>query len=217
MAQTQSKAAGTGRNGGSRKRAERLGPEVRRPLILDAAYDVFLENGYDGASMSTIAERAGVTKPVIYDSFANKDELFDALRDRERDRIMSAATAAMPEAPHIQLEETVIAGLGAFLEYVRAEPEAFRMIVLGEGASGEASLRIQSRRSEFIETVAAIIDDWGREPGERPSTGVELIAHTLVGAAEGIARAIMAEPDRYDPQISATLVARFLVRGGASL
>lgn len=210
---TEDAASGTGR----RKRARRLGPEQRRPLILAAARAVFIENGYDGASMAAIAERAGVTKPVIYDSFANKDELFDALRDSERDRIMSVMVGALPESPQVDLEASVISALVALLRYVRSEPEAFRAIVFGEGASGEAALRIQQQRDGYIEMIAVMLEDWGRSPAERPRPEVELIAHTLVGAAEGVARAVMNDPDRFDPEASARLIGRFLTKGALGL
>ena len=50
-----------------RKRAAHLGPERRRPEVLDAALKLFLERGYEGTSMEAIARAAGVTKPVVYD------------------------------------------------------------------------------------------------------------------------------------------------------
>ncbi len=71
-----------------RKRAAHLGPERRRPLVLDAAYDLFIENGFEGTSMDSIAAAAGVSKPVVYDCFASKDELFTAMLDREEERIL---------------------------------------------------------------------------------------------------------------------------------
>ena len=185
-------------------------------MILDVAYAVFLEHGFDRASMSAIAERADVTKPVIYDSFASKEELFAALRAQERARILAEVVAALPENAEVDLEASLIAGLTAFLTYVKKDPEAFRMIVLGEGASGEAAIRIQQHRAEYIETVAAMLEDWGRA-GTRPRPGVELIAHSVVGAAEGMARAIMNEPDRYEPEVAAQLLSRVLARGASAL
>src|SRR5688572_20385733 len=47
-----------------RKRAAHRGPERRRPLVLDAAHDLFLSNGFEGTSMDAIAAAAGVSKPV---------------------------------------------------------------------------------------------------------------------------------------------------------
>src|SRR5438046_5724801 len=71
-----------------RGRAAHLGPERRRPLVLDAAFELFLEHGYDGTSMDAVAHAAGVTKPVVYDCFASKEELFTALLQREERRVL---------------------------------------------------------------------------------------------------------------------------------
>src|ERR671919_2046348 len=87
-----------------RKRAAHLGPERRRPLVLDAAHDLFLANGFEGTSMDSIAAAAGVSKPVVYDCFASKDELFTAMLDREEERILvetgeALATTGTPDDP----------------------------------------------------------------------------------------------------------------------
>src|SRR5688572_19042004 len=78
-----------------RKRAAHLGPERRRPLVLDAAYRLFLEHGFEGTSMDSIAAAAGVSKPVVYDCFASKDELFSAMLDREEQRILGETRVAL--------------------------------------------------------------------------------------------------------------------------
>jgi hypothetical protein len=52
-----------------RRRAAHLGPERRRPLVLDAALALFADRGYDGVSVDDIAASAGVTKPVLYARF----------------------------------------------------------------------------------------------------------------------------------------------------
>ncbi|MGH3996263.1 MAG: helix-turn-helix domain-containing protein, partial [Pseudonocardiaceae bacterium] len=62
-----------------RARAAHLGPERRRPLILDAALEVYVQQGYRGTSMQAVADAAGVTKPVVYECYPNKDELLLAL------------------------------------------------------------------------------------------------------------------------------------------
>src|SRR5436309_1537304 len=99
MAAHQTTAPATGRDGrtadGGRARAAHLGPERRRPLVLDAAFEVFLERGYEGTSMDAIAEAAGVTKPVVYACYASKDELFRALFRREEERILTEIGSAI--------------------------------------------------------------------------------------------------------------------------
>src|SRR5438874_443105 len=86
----------TPRAGSTRGRAAHLGPEVRRPLVLDAAFELFLEHGYDGTSMEAVARAAGITKPVVYDCFASKEELFTALLRREETRVLGQIAAALP-------------------------------------------------------------------------------------------------------------------------
>ena len=61
------------------RRAAHLGPERRRPMVLDAAFELFLEHGYEGTSMEAIARATGVTKPVVYACYPSKEELFKAL------------------------------------------------------------------------------------------------------------------------------------------
>lgn len=56
----------------------RLDPEARREAILDVARDVFVEEGYAAASMSTIAAKLGGSKGTLYNYFSSKEELFSA-------------------------------------------------------------------------------------------------------------------------------------------
>src|SRR5438105_15473421 len=97
--------------GGSRRRgrAAHLGPERRRPLVLDAAFELFLEHGYDGTSMEAVAHAAGVTKPVVYDCFGSKEELFTALLQREEARVLGQIAAALPREADREDPEPLVA------------------------------------------------------------------------------------------------------------
>src|SRR5258705_1293380 len=118
---TQSAPDGARRRG----RAAHLGPERRRPLVLDVAFELFLEHGYDGTSMDAVARAAGVTKPVVYDCFASKEELFTALLRRAETRVLGQIAAALPRGPARDDPEL---GLGAaptaFLQAGGAPPTA---------------------------------------------------------------------------------------------
>src|SRR5918996_6577968 len=117
----------------TRKRAAHLGPERRRPQVLDAALELFLERGYEGTSMEAIAESAGVTKPVVYACFPGKVELFKALLERQEERILGEITAALASVsdPH-DPERTLTEGFTAFLRAVAVSPAAYRRVFLGE-------------------------------------------------------------------------------------
>ncbi len=101
-----------------RKRAAHLGPERRRPQVLDAALDLFLEHGYEGTSMEAVARAAGVTKPVVYACFAGKDELFRALLRREEERILAEIESAFEGSDLNDPETTLIDGFTGFLRAV---------------------------------------------------------------------------------------------------
>src|SRR5919109_761269 len=93
-----------------RKRAAHLGPERRRPQVLDAALGLFIEHGYEGSSMDAIARQAGVSKPVVYACFPSKDELFRALLAREEERILAEIQAAFAQGQPSDPEQTLVEG-----------------------------------------------------------------------------------------------------------
>src|SRR5436853_3445874 len=150
------------RAGPPRGRAAHLGPERRRPLVLDAAFELFLEHGYDGTSMEAVAGAAGVSKPVVYDCFGSKEELFAALLRREEGRVLGQIAAALPrEADHDDPERLLGDALTAFLRAVAASPEAYRVILLGEGGANAAVARhIRSGRAEQVRVIAALVTEW---------------------------------------------------------
>ena len=80
----------------TRARAAHLGPELRRPLVLDAALPLFAEVGYEAVSMQAIADAAGVSKPVLYSCYASKEELFDELMAREERKLWHMVEDSVP-------------------------------------------------------------------------------------------------------------------------
>jgi AcrR family transcriptional regulator len=195
-----------------RPRAAHLGPERRRPLVLDAALGVFLEHGYEGASMEAIARAAGVSKPVVYDCFPGKDELFKALFGREERRVMREVGAALtrdaPDGPEAALAE----GITAFLRAVVASPEAYRVILHGEGGMNAAGARrIRAGREQQVETAMAAVRGWLEPEWREDELGLRLFAETLVGIGEGGARLLLSgdggwTPETLGPRLAAAAV-----------
>ena len=188
-----------------RKRAAHLGPERRRPQVLDAALELFLERGYDGTSMEAIGRAAGVTKPVVYACFDSKDELFRELLSREEERILAEIRAAFTTADLAEPERTLRDGYTAFLRGVAASPDVYRLIFLQEGGGNAAvARRIQRGREAQTEVLASVAQAWleSRPAAERPAdTGAasRLIGQTLVGLAEAGARLYLSDPEHWTP------------------
>jgi AcrR family transcriptional regulator len=189
-----------------RKRAAHLGPERRRPLVLDAAYDLFIEKGFEGTSMDSIAAAAGVSKPVVYDCFRSKDELFTAMLDREEERILvetgeALATTGAAEDP----EATLIRGFQVFLEAAQKSPDIYRVVFLGEGGGNEAvAARIASGIELQAQTASNIAAHWVERysdlEGREAEAAAELLGHTIVGLAQVGARTLLSGSGDWTPQ-----------------
>jgi AcrR family transcriptional regulator len=204
-----------------RARAAHLGPERRRPLVLDAAFRLFQERGYEGTSMESVADAAGVTKPVVYACYPSKEELFKALLRREEERVLRQITDALPAAADLSdPERTLVDGFTAFLNAVAASPAAYRVIFLGEGGANAAvARRVQRGREMQVDAVATLARTWleQRSAEVEPEAGARLLGHLIVGLAEAGARAMLSEPDRWSPDILGETLGRLAVRGQRAL
>jgi AcrR family transcriptional regulator len=192
-----------------RQRAAHLGPERRRPLVLDAAMEVFLEHGFEGASMNAIAERAGVSKPVVYDCFANKGELFKALFRREESRVLREVAAALPLAAPNGPEVALLEGMTAFLRAVAERPQAYRTIVLGEGGmSAAVARRIRAGRERQVADAMIAARRWLDPDQKLDDVSARLFGELLVGIGEAGARMLLSGDDGWTPETLAPQLAR---------
>lgn len=199
-----------------RARAAHLGPERRRPLILDAALEVYVERGYRGTSMQAVADAAGVTKPVVYECYPNKDELLLALLDREERRLMSAISESLPSnLISDNVEAVLAAGLTAFLTGAGQAPNSWRVVFDSGWSSGSVVAERVRRVRDLVvgqlrELVrqymaAAEVDDIDRK--------APVVAELIATTAESCARMMVLERYPWTAAELATYVARLLARG----
>ena len=191
----------------SRKRAAHLGPERRRPQVLDAALKQFLAHGYDRTSMQAVADEAGVTKPVVYACFRSKDELFRALLRREEERILGEIRSAFAGVETSDPEATLSGGYTAFLRAVGTSPDVYRLIFFGEGGANAAvAASVERGRQTQVDALAALARRWiegsgrGNGNGLGPRAMAELQGQILVGIGESGARMLLREPGKWTPE-----------------
>ena len=139
-------------------RGVRLPRSARRAQLLAAAQDVFVTNGYHAAAMDEIAERAGVSKPVLYQHFPGKLELYLALLESHVDALVTSVRDAMQSTT--DNKQRVAAAVGAFYDFVDNEGQAYRMVfesdLRGEPAVQQAIERATSASVDAItETIMA--------------------------------------------------------------
>jgi AcrR family transcriptional regulator len=204
-----------------RPRAAHLGPERRRPLILDVALELFLERGYKRTSMDAVASAAGVTKPVVYDCFASKAELFGALLDREEQRMLAQFSAALTlGARSGDLRTTLVAGFTSMLRAVMDTPQSYRIALLGDGeAAAVIEARVQRGRDRQINAIAEVARMWLREqvPADRLDAAAQFAGQTLVGMGEAGVRTMLAAPDQWNPETLGRALGELAAGGYSSL
>jgi AcrR family transcriptional regulator len=191
----------------SRPPSPRLPAARRREQLLEVALEVFGEHGFHPTSMNDVADAAGVTKPVLYQHFRSKRDLYrEVLTDvgaHLLDEITKATTAA--QSPHEQVE----LGFIAYFSWVEANEAAFR-VLFGGGTRRDEEFAAQVAEVEgaIAEAIATLIDVEGLTEAQRRQ-----LAHGLVGLAEGTSRLWMAEGDRQPAADLARLVADLAWRG----
>ena len=98
----------------------------RRAQLLQAAQEVFVEKGYHAAGMEDIAERAGVSKPVLYQHFPGKPELYLALVDQHTATLVELVEGSLDSTD--DHKERVYASIAAYFEFVAREDSAYRLV-----------------------------------------------------------------------------------------
>jgi AcrR family transcriptional regulator len=164
-------------------RAARLPRDQRRAQLLDAANEVFTTKGYHAAAMDDIADAAGVSKPVLYQHFGSKLDLYLALLDSSCERLVEIVTGALASTDHNA--DRVVATMGAFYEFVSSSAGQFRFVfesdLTGDGRVQERLWRVND---EIADAIAAVIS----EDTSLPAAEAKLLAISLVGIAQVSAR-----------------------------
>jgi AcrR family transcriptional regulator len=196
-----------------RPRAEHLGPERRRPLVLDAALRVFLEHGYRGTSMQAIAEAAGVTKPVVYECFGSKDALLLALLDREEARLLEAIVAALPQRLSLANPEAMVAaGLSAFLTAATQRSDAWAIVFDSQhGSTSVVTDRIRTARAMLVGRLRGVVHSHLLTvEGADADREAPVLAELVAALAESSARMLVADKIPWTAAELSAYVARLI-------
>ena len=100
--------------------------QQRRAQLLDVARTLFAERGFEATSIEEIANRAGVSKPIVYEHFGTKEGIYEVVKDREVQRLMDEITRSLVgDHPRVLLEQAA----GALLTYIETQTDGFRILV----------------------------------------------------------------------------------------
>jgi AcrR family transcriptional regulator len=143
---------------------------------------VFAEDGYHGAGMEQIAQRAGVTKPVLYQHFVGKKELYLALLDSDMIRLLEQVSTALEHAS--ENYERINKGLAAYFNYLEQSVDSFRLLFRETmGADPEFREAIDRFHDAAAGAIGKIIADETGKPIEES----EMLARGIIGMSEAAA------------------------------
>ena len=167
----------------STRTTPRLSRSDRRAQLLLAAKGAFVAQGYHAAAMDDIADRAGVSKPVLYQHFPSKLELYLALLGESADELVRLVEDALHNTS--DNDERVHRAVEAYFSFVADNGQAYRLIF-------ESDLRGQIRVEQIVDRatdacIAAITDTITTDTGVDPERA-RLLAAALVGLSQVSAR-----------------------------
>ncbi len=161
---------------------KRLPAAERKRIIMDAATRTFVELGYQKALMDTIAQRSGVTKPIIYRHFDSKLDLLLSILRAHAAELTRAITRPLRE--YHDWEEEVERDIHTFFDFVENYEMPYRLTFEGEIAQEpEVIAQIQDIRRSIVDSVARNIRQ-GTDPSRLSNRRVETISVILVGMVE---------------------------------
>src|ERR1700733_4261135 len=190
--------------GKSRRRyAPRMAPEKRREQLIDAALSVIVEQGYEGVSIESIARVAGVTRPVIYDHFANLGRLLQALIEREEAYALAQLEDVVPSAPLATGEPPVMfaAGVRRFLAAVASRPNTWRIILLPpEGTPAIVREHVETNRARLLARLIEFVRWAVDRSGIRVELDIEICARAILRLSEEAGRMVLTDRERFSPE-----------------
>jgi AcrR family transcriptional regulator len=160
----------------------RLSAEARRAQLLDVARSVFAADGYHGAAMEQIAGSAGVTKPVLYQHFESKKELYLALLEEDMGRLLSMVEDTIAGAKSNR--ERIQRATSAYFDFIEENEGSFRLLFRETmGADPDFREVVEHFRDQVSSRIGTIIAAETMLP--KPES--ELLARSVIGMSEAAA------------------------------
>ncbi|MEE2521318.1 TetR/AcrR family transcriptional regulator [Pseudarthrobacter sp. J75] len=176
--------------------------------MLTAALEVFVANGYHGAAMDEIAETAQVSKPVLYQHFPSKRELYIALLESHLASLTELMLSAL-NSTHDN-KERVQAVMRAYFQFIAADDQAHRLVFESDLINDpDVSSRLETFNKTFADAVAGVI----AEDTKLPELEAQLLGRGLTGMAQVSARYWLETDGDLDLEVASDLIYRLAWRG----
>lgn len=190
----------------ARGRAEHLGPERRRPQVLDTALQIAAEQGVTNVTMAAVAERMGVTRPVVYACYPGRGELLAALLDREREWAITSMLGMLPPRRTGSVEQMFVEGFRALLATVGERPASWRIIVAAD-PDPVLTAAITRGRAQIAERVGAVMRPLlERRQVADIDRALPVLTQVFMAICESAARMMLDAQQNWTPESLAQIV-----------
>jgi AcrR family transcriptional regulator len=154
----------------------RLTAAARRAQLIDVGRAVFAKHGYEATTVEEIAERARISKPIVYEHFGGKEGLYAVIVDREVEHIVGRIVEAVTSgSARERLEQAVL----AFLNYAKERPDGFAML-LRDAPLSKRSGEMPALMYDLADRVGGVFTEQFKKAGYDAKTA-PIYAHALVG------------------------------------
>lgn len=200
---------------GQRPRSPRMARDERRAQVLRIAQELFSSEGFHHVSMDDIAERAEVSKPVLYRHFPSKLDLYLAVVDQRGTDLLAAVEEAVepiengPVSPG-DGRAVVAAIVRAYMAFVETAGESSALLFESDVThDADVRARVEHASSETARRIAAVLAPVTGLPAE----DCEILAVALISLAQGAATHRYRQPDDEGHEHAAELVTRLAWAG----
>lgn len=186
----------------------RMPRDERRAQLLASALEVFVTHGYHGAAMDEIAETAKVSKPVLYQHFPSKRELYLALLDSH----LASLTAMLVDALNCTTDNKlrVQATMKAYFLFMANDDQAHRLVFESDLVNDpEVAARLEKFNANYADAIGKVI----AEDTKLPPVEATLLGRALAGMAQVSARYWLEANGDLDIEVASDLVYRLAWRG----
>jgi AcrR family transcriptional regulator len=179
-------------------RTSRMRASARREQLLDVTTPLIVERGFQGVSVEAVAQRAGITRAVVYQHFGDLPALLEAVVEREMSRALAQVSeTALSDLSGGDAQELMLESLRAYLQAVRDHPTTWRFVLMPPvGAPEILQQSIARGRASVLAQLAQAVRPVLKPQGEDP----ELTANVLSAISDEYARLVLTDPARYTPE-----------------
>ena len=173
---------------------------ARREQLLDVTTLIIAEAGFQAVSIQSVARRAGISRPIVYEHFGDLSGLLEALVEREVERALDqVAETELVDLSEGDPSELMLESLRAYLDAVAQHPTTWQLVLMPpEGAPELLRTSIISGRAEVLSRLAQAVRPISTPPRQMPDP--ELTARILSAVADEYARLLLTDASQFPPE-----------------